>query len=295
MNLVLALAVLTAPPEPAARLHFAAADGRFVNRYAGNWRFEPKTGATTAWKEVGRSAEFVELKCETKIVRLTAAGVLTKTETGWSVPAAGAWTAAFTDADLGALSEKYESGGRGPGTVSTGIGDPGGVSYGTYQFASKIGRADEFVKQYYPKEFEGLKGGTPEFTAKWKALAEKDPVALHAKEHDYIRVSHYEPQVAFLKEAGFDVAQLSRVGRDCVWSTAVQHGPRSNVITAALKANAKPAEAEFLKAVYAERGRKSEDGKKLARFQRVSDSWIPGLTKRFESELADALAALEVK
>lgn len=33
---------------------------------------------------------------------------------------------------LGALSERYESGGRGAGTVSTGRGDPGGVSYGLF-------------------------------------------------------------------------------------------------------------------------------------------------------------------
>ncbi|MFN9550895.1 MAG: hypothetical protein ACK56Q_11515, partial [Pirellulaceae bacterium] len=74
---------------------------------------------------------------------------------------------------LGKLSEKYESGGRGPATVSSGVGDPGGVSYGTYQLASKIGRADEFVREFYPKEFDGLKGGTPEFTARWKRLAEE--------------------------------------------------------------------------------------------------------------------------
>ena len=79
--------------------------------------------------------------------------------------------------ELGKLSEKYESGGRGPGTVSTGVGDPGGVSYGTYQLASRVGRADEFVAKHYPDEFAGLKGGTAEFTAKWKALAAADPKA----------------------------------------------------------------------------------------------------------------------
>src|SRR6516165_2314194 len=87
---------------------------------------------------------------------------------------------------LGKLSEKYESGGRGPATVSTGVGDPGGVSYGTYQLASKIGRADEFVRQYYPEEFKGLKGGSPEFTKKWKELADKDPTGLRKNEHEFI-------------------------------------------------------------------------------------------------------------
>src|SRR5579859_1006251 len=32
---------------------------------------------------------------------------------------------------LGKLSEKYETGGRGPGTISGGVGDYGGVSYGS--------------------------------------------------------------------------------------------------------------------------------------------------------------------
>src|SRR5437868_5572367 len=91
------------------------------------------------------------------------------------------------DEALGKLSEKYESGGRGPGTVSTGKGDPGGVSYGTYQLASKIGRADEFVKKHYPEEFKGLKGGGDEFTKKWKELVAKDPKALHTNEHAFIK------------------------------------------------------------------------------------------------------------
>src|SRR5947207_15260265 len=84
---------------------------------------------------------------------------------------------------LGKLSEKYESGARGPATVSTGVGDPGGVSYGTYQLSSKVGRADAFVKKYYPTEFEGLKAGTDDFTKKWKSLAASDPGGLRKNEH----------------------------------------------------------------------------------------------------------------
>ncbi len=205
---------------------------------------------------------------------------------------------AAADAELGKLSEKYESGGRGPGTVSTGVGDPGGVSYGTYQLASKVGRADAFVAQYYPEEFKGLKGGTPEFTAKWKALAAADPKALHAKEHQYIRVTHYEPQCAKLrKDAKLDVDKRSATLRDVVWSTAVHHGPKTDVVTVALKPLLAKARLDdvtdeaVIKAVYAERGRPTADGK-LARFARVSDSWIPGLTARFKNEQADALEML---
>lgn len=40
---------------------------------------------------------------------------------------------------LGALSERFESGGRGAGAVSSGKGDPGGVSYGIWQLSSRAG------------------------------------------------------------------------------------------------------------------------------------------------------------
>ena len=199
---------------------------------------------------------------------------------------------------LGKLSEKYESGGRGPGTVSTGKGDPGGVSYGTYQLASKVGRADEFVRRYYPDRFKGLKGGTPEFTAEWKKLATEDPKGLHANEHAFIKETHYDPQVEKLKaDLGLDVAARSAALRDVVWSTAVQHGPRTDVIVTAVKplvttkAIGAVRDEAIIRAVYAERGRKTARGK-LARFARVDDALIPALTRRFENELKDALAML---
>ena len=203
------------------------------------------------------------------------------------------------DESLGKLSEKYESGGRGPGTVSTGKGDPGGVSYGTYQLASKVGRADEFVKKYYPDEFKGLKGGTDEFTKAWKALADKDPKGLHANEHAYIKATHYDPQAARLaKELSLDVAKRSAALRDVVWSVAVQHGPNTSLIVTAVAPLLKDAkiadvtDEAIVRAVYAERGRKDAGGK-LIHFKRVSDDWIPALSRRFDGELKDALEMLK--
>jgi hypothetical protein len=200
---------------------------------------------------------------------------------------------------LGKLSEKYESGGRGPGTVSTGRGDPGGVSYGTYQLASKIGRADAFVKRYYPEEFKGLKGGTPEFTAKWKELAAKDANGLRKNEHEYIKETHYDPQVKKLEaELKLDVMTRSGALRDVIWSVAVQHGPRTDLIVTAVKpllANTDLDELTddaIIRAVYAERGRKDKDGK-LVRFRSVGEEIIPALTRRFENEMKDALELLK--
>jgi hypothetical protein len=206
---------------------------------------------------------------------------------------------AAAEHELGKLSEKYESGNRGPGTVSTGKGDPGGVSYGTYQLASKVGRADDFVKRYYPEPFKGLKAGTDEFTKKWKELAAKDPKGLHANEHAYIKETHYDPQARKLqKELGLDAARRSAAFRDVVWSVAVQHGPNTSLIVAAVKPLAKDGKLDgvsdeaMVRAIYAERGRKDKDGK-LVHFRRVSDDWIPGLTRRFENELKDALGMLK--
>jgi len=201
---------------------------------------------------------------------------------------------------LGRLSAKYESGGRGPETVSTGIGDPGGVSYGTYQLASALDNADRFVQKYYPAEFKGLKGGTPEFTAEWKKLVAKDPQAFHRNEHEFIKQTHYEPQAKLIRsELGIDLDSRSAALRDVVWSCAVHHGPNSKLIltasknvTAGTDIRLPISDTELIKAIYAERGRIDSQGK-LVYFQRVSDSWKPGLSKRFQNELVDALKMLQ--
>ena len=49
-----------------------------------------------------------------------------------AAPAPASWL-------LGSLSEHYETGGRGSTTVSGGVGDAGGVSYGSYQMTSAGG------------------------------------------------------------------------------------------------------------------------------------------------------------
>jgi hypothetical protein len=201
-------------------------------------------------------------------------------------------------AELGKLSEKYESGGRGPETVSTGKGDLGGVSYGTYQLASKVGRADEFVRKYYPVDFKGLKGGTPAFTARWKEVVRRDPKAFRANEHRFIKETHFDILVGRLsKGPGLVATRRSRALRDVLWSTAVQHGPYTTVVEAALRPVLKSknvdelSDEEIIRAVYAERGRK--DGRaELVYFRGNSPEVQAAVASRFVNELRDALAAL---
>ena len=82
---------------------------------------------------------------------------------------------------LGDLSRKYESGKDGPATVSTGKGDKGGVSYGTWQLATNMGQPAAFLEsdgKRWAAEFGTLKPGSPEFSEKWRAIAKRQPAAF---------------------------------------------------------------------------------------------------------------------
>jgi len=213
--------------------------------------------------------------------------------------AAGALGQAIADT-LGSLSAKYETGGRGPGTVSTGAGDPGGVSYGSYQMASKMGVPTRFVTQSgFPwlQNFASLTAGTAQFTAVWKQIAAAETDAFQKAQHEYIKKTHYDLLVAkVLSEDSVDINTRSRAVQDAVWSTAVQHGPATPIVHRAcgsLSCNTSDAKYDelLIRAIYAERGKKKADGN-LAYFSKSSPSVQQGVANRFRSELQDALAML---
>lgn len=138
-------------------------------------------------------------------------------------------------AKLGALSERYESGGRGPGTVSSGVGDPGGVSYGLYQLASKTGTAAAFVRAEgapWSTELGGpAAAGAAGFSTKWKAIAEREPERFAEAQHAFIERTHYRPVVAeVLRETGLDCDAQPQPVRDAVWSCSVQHGKAAQIV-----------------------------------------------------------------
>lgn len=213
--------------------------------------------------------------------------------------AAGALGEALADR-LGELSAKYETGGRGPGIVSTGAGDPGGVSYGSYQMASKMGTVTRFVSQagfQWAKDFQGLTAGTAPFTACWKRIAAAETDAFQRAQHAFIKKSHYDLLAAkILADDGLDVNTRSRALQDVVWSTAVQHGGGTTMVHKAFaNVSCKPSDPGFDKqlicAIYAERGRKKADGN-LAYFSKSSPNVQAGVSKRFKNEQQDALAML---
>lgn len=142
---------------------------------------------------------------------------------------------------LGKLSEQFESGGRGPGTVSSGYGDPGGVSYGLYQLASKTGTLSDFLShEGDPWRAELNRGGKPGsagFSRAWKAIAKREPEPFAAAQHAFIERTHYRPAVDGVKSRiGLDLDARSQAVRDATWSVAVQHGGAVRILVDAITA-----------------------------------------------------------
>jgi peptidoglycan hydrolase-like protein with peptidoglycan-binding domain len=209
---------------------------------------------------------------------------------------------------LGRLSAKYETGNRGPGTVSTGRGDAGGVSYGSYQMTSKSngGTVKHFVSGNnfkWKDSFIGLIPGEKEFTKVWQDIANKEKDAFHAAQHEFIKLTHYDPLINNIKISnnGLDLNTHSNALKDVIWSTAVQHGPNNKIITNALEhlkakgqndANGENFDEYLIGAIYDERGRKNSEGR-LVYFSRNSLDVQKGVANRFISERADALKMLK--
>lgn len=208
---------------------------------------------------------------------------------------------------LGSLSSRYETGGRGPGTVSSGVGDAGGVSYGSYQMTSQPagGTVARFVADpTFPwrQRFAGLTPGSPEFSARWKALAAESRDAFFEAQHAFVQRTHFDPLVRKIEaEDGLTVTMRSHALQDVIWSTAVQHGPNTPVVHRAILAlgggqTMLPADLErdrrLIVAVYAERGRRNADGN-LVYFSKNSKAVQDGVARRFVDEERDALRLLE--
>ncbi len=203
---------------------------------------------------------------------------------------------------LGQLSEQFETSGRGPGTVSGGQGDRGGVSYGSYQMSSKPdgGTVARFVALPdfpFRAKFAGLVPGSPAFTAAWKELAATRRDEFHAVQHDFIKRTHFDPLVRkIVRQDGVDVAARSHALQDAIWSTSVQHGPGTDIPHRALATvTAKPSDADFDKqfitAIYGERGRKNASGV-LVHFSGNSAAVQAGVAQRFRTEERKALEML---
>lgn len=127
-------------------------------------------------------------------------------------------------------------------TISTGAGDHGGKSYGSYQLSSKQGEVDKFLKSSgYADKFQGMQVGSKDFDAKWKDLAANDTKFAESQKQ-YAGQTKYAPQMNKLKKGGVDLSGRGKAVQEMVLSTANQYGAGTDVIQKALEKKLQPGE-----------------------------------------------------
>lgn len=211
--------------------------------------------------------------------------------------------------ELGKTSERYESGGKGPGVINdyngAAGGDLGGASYGVYQLASflplnmKDGKSrpssknspvEQFLRNSkFKSQFDGLTPGTSSFDAKWKEVAASNTEEFRKDQHDYIQRKYYEVMIANLQRNGLDLTKFGPAVQDLVWSTAVQFGPaRTSIFTVPLKGKPELTDRDIVELV-------SEY--KIANvdtfFKSSSQSIKAGVKTRYQSEKTALLALIK--
>lgn len=131
---------------------------------------------------------------------------------------------------VGKYVKKFESGDSGSKTISSGKGDYGGVSYGTYQLASFSqdggnigGSAKAFWDTYYKNSYPDLKlVNNDKFKNAWLSEVDKDPNKFFNNEHDYIMNKYYKPVIEGTSNLNDFVK--SRAMQESILSTSVQYG-----------------------------------------------------------------------
>ena len=196
-------------------------------------------------------------------------------------------------AGIGSLSERFESNGN-PGAI--GFDRVGGHSYGAWQISTRSkggghGTMPSFIKWldsndgFYADSLRGCggvngaKNGTEEFKACWKRLAADS--RFYDAQKSFIHDSHYAVQAKILADKGIDISTRSSALRDVVWSTAVQHGGETNVISSVYRSGM--SDADLIVAIYEERG---------TRFKSSTSRVRAAVKKRFVREKNAAIAML---
>lgn len=139
---------------------------------------------------------------------------------------------------IASLSAKYESHGN-PGIVSSGSGDLGGVSYGSYQLASNTGSVDSFLawaKGYsndalanYARELSKFTVNSQEFKDLWKQIGDVDPGGFQELQDAYIMDHYYEAAASDLRDNYYEINKHSIAMKAVLFSRSVQYGPGNMV------------------------------------------------------------------
>lgn len=200
---------------------------------------------------------------------------------------------------LGSLSSRYESNGQ-PGAVSSGSGDHGGVSYGAWQMASNMGVPQDFLRgqgSAYAAAFANATPGDAAFSSDWQAVAARDPQGFLKAQYDFIKATDYDRQMARVARlTGLDPKSFSDTLNNVIWSTAVQHGAKTDIVANVLAGlPGSPGTRAFdeaaINAIYDERGRRNKAGG-LVHFPSSSAAFQAGVAERYQREKTKALGWL---
>ena len=143
---------------------------------------------------------------------------------------------------LGTLSARYEAGS--PGAISSGNGDPGGKSYGAYQFSSRYDIPRSFfrwcnksknsyyrsigsrLEEAYEKDHNSY---SKNFDKTWRTLAEENSSGFLQAQRNFVRLEYYDPIVESVEAEvpGFRMDNYSIALRNVFWSRSVQLGASS--------------------------------------------------------------------
>ena len=217
---------------------------------------------------------------------------------GASAASGGGASSAAIGTGLGAVAEKYESGGRGSGTV--GWDKVGGTSYGKKQISSKAGAMTDFLK-FLDKTGKGdvakklreagIEKDTGSTSGKavdaWKEVVASG--ALGDSENEWLGQG-YQTALKGLKDQSLQSRiSGSRALQEMLFSTAVQHGPygAQKIMNSVFKPGM--TDEQLIKAVYAERG--ADGGKK--HFGGSTANVQAGVVNRFGKEEQDIMALLK--
>jgi LysM repeat protein len=138
---------------------------------------------------------------------------------------------------LGYVSEKYESNAK-IGSISTGKGDRGGVSYGTTQFASNKGTPALFVEHINQNEpqdsplrsligLNDFRDYTGKFANEWRKLSASHPELLSKVAQEFTDIQYYEKPLEILRKKDPELANLIKTNEglsELFYSASVQHG-----------------------------------------------------------------------
>jgi len=188
-------------------------------------------------------------------------------------------TAAVTEPitkPLGHISAKYEGAKGGVETISSGVNDPGGVSYGRHQLSSKKGTMKDFLNSpdgaAYKDAFKGLRPGSKAFDNVYTRIASNDPKEFAKAQETFINRTHYDPFIKHAEMRGLNVKDPAL--REAIYSMGVQHRNHSfKYIDRAAAASSGRDTAAQINALFHERM-----------------EVVPEQSKRYRNEMKDVLA-----